>query len=205
MSARILAFPVRNEDASEGPQTRSSWTPSFARAHAHQECPRCAGTGLKRYQPCACVVRNIVSEVVGRLTNQDRYATAAHGFAHIDYAVDVESLIKRSLDSDEYKLFEQYILNHIAPARVMANLALTYAEFYNSYYRIEMKLGRAVVEEKLYPFGLYNQPGHVTARTVPVAKFVPVRPPLSTQAPAVAIRVPAAVCKDNGGLEVLRP
>ena len=187
-------------------------------AIAHPACVQCHGLGLKggrldAIQPCNCVLRaifRICYEKFCKCATQERRLSrvtldgagaqcrrGVWGRKDEEYMADFQSLARRSLNEQEYRLFRMHFLLAANWRLCSEKLELDRGQFFHSVYRVEQKLGRAFRETKpyaLYPVDEYYFGARETVassyRLVPTV--IPIRPPVRAVRPPRANEEPAA-------------
>lgn len=155
---------------------RVIWDRKKTLALASHDCVYCNGLGLKtrkrsgEMQPCGCVLRMVFNTVVGRYRYiqqtqaRSSYCTPMmikHGREHKrvwsraneEFCADFYLVAKRSLDGQEWKIFETHILARNDWRHCTRILGMDRGNFFHAVYRIQQKLGRIFMA--LRPYALF--------------------------------------------------
>jgi hypothetical protein len=165
--------PQKTEQVNE--VERFVWDRSKTIALASPRCAQCVGIGLRRgrsgeEQPCGCVLRSAARAVLSKYryiqAYQDRVSSCApvvmqHGRErkrawarkNEEFCADVYLVSKRSLQGQEWKIFELHMLNGNDWRYCTRILGMDRGNFFHSVYRIQQNLGRIFME--LQPYALF--------------------------------------------------
>ena len=187
------------------------WTRSETLALALHNCTSCRGLGLRigkrgGIQPCNCVLRNIFRACFNRFKycqEKEKHMTRAAiefvagrdrkitwGRKDEEYSADFMLIIKRTLTSEEYKLFSFHYLLGADWKLCCRRMKFDRGLFFHAAYRIEQKLGKVFREIQpyaLYPLNDYfhsSRPSFGANQNQPLQeddfepRVTPVRPPM---------------------------
>lgn len=165
--------PQKTEQVNE--VERFVWDRSKTLGLAAMGCVYCMGLGLKigrgdNMQPCGCVLRKAFNSVLGRYryiqAHQERVSSCIptimkHGREQKrvwsrkseEFCADFYLVSKRSLQGQEWKIFELHMLDGNDWRYCTRILGMDRGNFFHSVYRIQQKLGRIFME--LRPYALF--------------------------------------------------
>lgn len=175
------------------------WTRSDTLALASNSCTHCHGNGL-RYSgrgevlPCDCVLRGIFRACYDRFrqsVEKEKHVSHSRleaipgrenkqswGRKEEEYIADFCLVTRRSLSTEEYRIFNYHFLLGADWKLCARKLQIDKGLFFHMLYRIEAKLGRVYRELKPYALfpvyeyfhGAWTNPGPITLK-----KVVPMR------------------------------
>jgi hypothetical protein len=130
------------------------------------KCTRCSGTGYiqRSKQPCGCALRGMFDEVwaVFEEVHEDcssSYVTAEgrwmFGRKREEFAADVLAVSRRTLQFEEWRLFEMHHFRSKPWSECIGPLQLSRGNFFHAVYRVKEELGRAWAEAGLWPVRSY--------------------------------------------------
>lgn len=150
------------------------WSQSETLALARHGCTRCLGIGTRASRggkpaPCSCVYRTVFRACYGRFrycANKEKSMSQAcleyrpgrercftWGRKAEEYVADFVLVSRRTLDAEEYKLFNFHFLLGADWKLCCQRLKLDRGNFFHAVYRIEQKLGK--VFRELEPYSLF--------------------------------------------------
>lgn len=152
------------------------WDRAKTLALAAKHCVHCMGLGLKRsgrrdnMQTCGCVLRKAFNSVLGKYRYIQAHRERAPSWIPIiikhgreqkrvwsmkneEFCADFYLVSKRSLQEQEWKIFELHILAGNDWRYCTRILGMDRGNFFHSVYRIKQKLGRIFME--LRPYALF--------------------------------------------------
>lgn len=171
-----MRFPAPRKAEQVEEVERFTWDRSKTLAIAAVGCVHCMGLGLKgmgrrgEMQPCGCVLRKAFNSVLGRYryiqAHQERVSSCTptimkHGREqkrvwsrkNEEFCADFYLVSKRSLQGQEWKIFELHMLGGNDWRYCTRILGMDRGNFFHSVYRIQQKLGRIFME--LRPYALF--------------------------------------------------
>lgn len=151
------------------------WTRSETIGLASASCVFCRGLGLRKTpvrgkeKPCGCVFRAIFracfsryrhccekAGVTSNLTLDRAEGPTGHrvwGRRNEEYIADFELVCKRSLDKDEYEVFQWHFMKGADWKVCIEKIGLDKGTFFHRVYVVQEKLGR--VFRELEPYALF--------------------------------------------------
>jgi hypothetical protein len=173
-------------------------------------CTKCDGSGVDQGKSCACVNRGVFRAVLRKFRECATYGhnlrprsieaisgpqgKTPQGCKNSEYLADVHLTGKRTLSTDDWRIFSAHHLLGADWKLCCQRLGMSRGNFFHACYRIEETLGRVFRELKpyaLFPIDEYFQAvtRTVDARPLPVPaerypNGTPVSPPLAPCAPA---------------------
>lgn len=175
------------------------WTRSETIVLAARDCGQCHGLGLRldkqgRFTACQCVYRSIFRACYARFRQcYEREKSLSRvsldgsprggrkitwGRKNEEYQADFVLVSRRTLDANEWKLFNYHYLLGADRSLCMRKLQIDRGTFFHAIYRIQARLGR--VFRELKPYSLYPLDEYFNGRTEnqwTERPLDPVRPP----------------------------
>ena len=180
------------------------WTRSETLALAVPNCASCYGTGMRSVkrgvpQACNCVLRSVFRACYARFrhcSTKEKYlskvsleytARGGHrtwGRKDEEYVADFTLVSRRTLTSEEYRLFSFHFLLGADWRLCCRRLKMDRGNFFHAVYRIEQKLGKMFRELKPYALFPLDEYFHGRVETCfapdpnPTPKGTALRPPV---------------------------
>ncbi len=158
---------------------------------AWERCAHCRGTGraghASRPTYCPCVLRKIFRRCLERY-----HASSPLGMRAMIYRIDFDLAAKYTLTARERAAFERYFEAAAPWSQCNGLLALDRGAFFTWVYATEVRLGRALLQREIFPFGPYFEAG---GRRGPWQdrRFARSRLPMRTTGESIALAVQYAV------------
>jgi hypothetical protein len=119
-----------------------------------EDCVECDGTGKRDKTLCGCVYRAIFRQCWAAFHSKVtgvKQTGGSWGRPGEEFCADFISVVRRSLDADDAKLFKGYFLLGANWQLVARKLGLSKSRFWYGVRRIEKIGGKALAEAEPYP------------------------------------------------------